>query len=77
MVPYLYCGVHIGPLLKKMVHIISLICLTSTILIIFLRVRGFEVRVPWEFALDPPFAPLFKDFRKEVDHEPREFDMFS
>jgi len=32
-----------------------------------MRIRGFYVRDPCEFVLDPSFAPLFKDFEKKVD----------
>lgn len=42
-----------------------------------MRIRGFEVRDPCEFMLDAPFAPLFNDFKKKADEEPREFDMLA
>jgi len=44
-------------------------------LVLFLRIYGFEVRDPCRFLLDPAFAMLFNDFRKKVEEKSREFDM--
>jgi len=52
-----------------------LICLIGTILVIFMRIRGSDAWDPCEFVLDPSFAPLLNDFKKEVDETPCEFDM--
>lgn len=40
-----------------------------------MQLRGSDAWDPCEFVLDPSFAPLFNDFRKEADEKPREFDM--
>jgi len=58
-------------------QIYPLICLIGTKLVLCMRIKGFEVQNPYEFELDPPYVSLFNDFKKEVDEEPSEFDMFA
>ena len=55
----------------------SLIWLIGTTLVILMRIRGFGVRDPSKFVLDPSFAPLFNDLKKEVDEKSCEFDMLA
>jgi len=55
----------------------SLIWLIGTTLVILMRIRDFDVRDPCEFVLDPSFAPLFNDLKKEADEKSCEFDMLA
>jgi hypothetical protein len=72
----LFRGFILIPCLKK-VQIYPLICLIGVELVFPMQIRGFEVRDPCEFVLDPPSMLLVNDFKKELDEEPLEFDIFA
>lgn len=60
-----------------MMHIGPLIYLIGNMLVLSLWIHGSEVRDPCKFMLDPPFAPLFNDFRMETDKNPCKFGMLA